>query len=75
MNLIVKIIDLMSNTWLEIPRKMTRGDLFDNYEDAICELCKRNGHHRSTPCGECEGAWCEVSQDCFAIENNIELID
>ena len=54
---------------------MTRCDLFYNYENAICELCERNGHHRSTPYGECEGAWCEVSQDYFAIENKIELID
>ena len=65
----------MSNTWLEIHQKMTREDLFDNYEGAICELCERNGHHRSTPYKECEGTWCEVSQDYFAIENNIELID
>ena len=65
----------MSNTQLEIHQKMTRCDLFYNYENAICELCERNGHHRSTPYGECEGAWCEVSQDYFAIENKIELID
>lgn len=65
----------MSNTWLETPRKMTREELFDNYEDAICELCKRNGHHRSTPYGECEGSWCEDSQDLYAEQNGIELID
>ena len=33
----------MSNTWLEIHQKMTREDLFDNYEDAICELCEKMG--------------------------------
>lgn len=66
----------MSNTWLEIHQKMTRGDLFDNYEYAICELCERNGHHRSTPSGiTCEGNWCEESSDEFAYENNIEIIN
>ena len=55
---------------------MTREELFDRYEDSICELCKLNGHCKSTPSGiTCEGNWCEDSSDEFAYENNIEIID
>lgn len=53
---------------------MTREELFSKYDDSICELCKLNGHCKSTPSGiTCEGRWCEVSSDEFANENNIEI--
>ena len=55
---------------------MTREELFSKYEDSICELCKLNGHYKSTPSGiTCEGNWCDESSDEFAYENNIEIID
>lgn len=55
---------------------MTREELFSKYEDSICELCKLNGHCKSTPSGiTCEGNWCEESSDEFAYENNIEIIN
>ena len=53
---------------------MTREELFTKYEDSICELCKLNGHCKSTPSGiTCEGNWCQESSDEFAYENNIEI--
>ena len=53
---------------------MTREELFTKYENCICELCKLNGHCKSTPSGiTCEGNWCDESSDEFAYENNIEI--
>ena len=53
---------------------MTREELFSKYEDSICELCKLNGHYKSTLSGiTCEGNWCDESSDEFAYENNIEI--
>lgn len=53
---------------------MTREELFDKYEDSICELCKLNRHCKSTLSGiTCEGNWCDKSSDEFAYENNIEI--
>ena len=53
---------------------MTREELFAKYENCICELCKLNGHYKSTPSGiTCEGNWCDESSDEFAYENNIEI--
>lgn len=54
---------------------MTREELFNQHDDSICQLCISNGHYKSTPYGECEGSWCEESQDLYAEQNGIELIN
>lgn len=56
---------------------MTREELFDKYEEEICEYCKDKilcecQLHFGEPC---EGRFCEQAQDEFAEEHNIELED
>ena len=62
-------------TKANVEKRMTRGDLVNEYGEDICKLCARNGHHRSTPSGTCEGRWCEETEDEFAEEKGITLLD
>lgn len=62
-------------TKANIEKRMTREDLLKEYGEDICDLCIRNGHNQNTPIGNCEGRWCEETQDEFAEEKCITLLD
>ena len=55
---------------------LTREKLVSKYDTEICDLCRANGYlDNLAPCSTCEGNYCEQSQDDFAEENDIEIID
>lgn len=56
---------------------MTREELFDEYEEELCEYCRKAiiCEHQLHLGESCEGRFCEQAQDEFAEEHDIELED
>ena len=55
---------------------LTREELVSKYDTGICDLCHANGYlDNLAPCSTCEGSFCRESEDDFAEENDIEIID
>jgi hypothetical protein len=55
---------------------MNREELRNNYGNDICELCYRSIFtNRAYPDTLCEGRYCDLAEEEFADEHNIELED
>lgn len=55
---------------------MNREELRENYGNDICELCyQENFINKAYPERLCEDRYCDLAEEEFAYEHNIELED